>query len=166
MAHTGSIVNIPDAYSDPRFDPSTDAATGFTTGSILCVPVRVSREGPVIAVIQAVNGRNEPASGLPRLRPFDDTDVTGLTAFCSEVALALNRKSVEAAFYKVLQDTRNPQEHEVQVSMLSLYSDSATTARLHTEVCRASACLQLFCGRCSLRRRISKTCCSHLPCHG
>ena len=38
-AESGEIVNIKDAYADQRFDRSVDLATGFTTRSLLCIPI-------------------------------------------------------------------------------------------------------------------------------
>ncbi len=60
VAKTGEVVNIKDAYSDPRFDPSTDKKTGYRTRSVLCMPifepVRSQKTKPkILAVIQALN---------------------------------------------------------------------------------------------------------------
>src|SRR4029453_17179684 len=38
VAQTGEPLLVPDAYQDPRFDPSFDQRTGFRTQSILTVP--------------------------------------------------------------------------------------------------------------------------------
>ena len=57
-----SPVNIPDAYIDPRFDNSTDRKTGFTTKTILAVPI--VRHDRLIGVVEAVNKHGtEPFSG-------------------------------------------------------------------------------------------------------
>ncbi len=48
---------IDDAYSDPRFNPAVDRATGFRTRSILCVPV-VNRHGLAVGVVQVLNRRS------------------------------------------------------------------------------------------------------------
>ena len=40
VATTGEIVNIKDAYRDSRFNREVDLRTGYTTRTILCVPVR------------------------------------------------------------------------------------------------------------------------------
>ena len=47
------IVNIVDAYDDPRFNPDIDKKTGYKTKSILCMPI-VSKNG-VLGVVQMVN---------------------------------------------------------------------------------------------------------------
>lgn len=54
VASTGQILNIADAYTDPRFDPSTDRRTGYETRNILCMPVYNS-SGELIAVTQLIN---------------------------------------------------------------------------------------------------------------
>eukprot|EP00753_Platysulcus_tardus_P001084 PLAT11033.1.p2 GENE.PLAT11033.1~~PLAT11033.1.p2 ORF type:complete len:495 (+),score=270.36 PLAT11033.1:36-1520(+) len=54
VAMTGEVVNIPDCYSDARFDPSTDMKTGYKTRNMLCVPVR-DGEGRIVGVLQSLN---------------------------------------------------------------------------------------------------------------
>ncbi|XP_050665693.1 dual 3',5'-cyclic-AMP and -GMP phosphodiesterase 11-like isoform X2 [Leptidea sinapis] len=54
VATTGETVNIPDAYMDPRFDPSVDEGAGFKHNTILCMAIKNS-EGRIIGVIQLVN---------------------------------------------------------------------------------------------------------------
>lgn len=40
VAKTGQTLNIRDAYSDSRFNPDVDKDTGYTTKTILCLPIR------------------------------------------------------------------------------------------------------------------------------
>ncbi len=54
VASTGQPLNIPDAYKDPRFDPSTDKRTGYLTRNILCMPVFNSKN-ELIGVTQLIN---------------------------------------------------------------------------------------------------------------
>jgi sigma-B regulation protein RsbU (phosphoserine phosphatase) len=54
VAKTGEIVNIPDAYADPRFDPAVDKRTGFHTRNILTLPIR-NKAGKIIAALQLLN---------------------------------------------------------------------------------------------------------------
>lgn len=54
VATTGEVVNLPDAYADPRFDRSVDQALGYRTRSMLTVPMR-NRQGVIIGVLQVVN---------------------------------------------------------------------------------------------------------------
>lgn len=53
-ARTGRVINIPDAYSDPRFDPEVDKSTGYHTKNILCVPMQ-NRNGSVLGVFEVMN---------------------------------------------------------------------------------------------------------------
>lgn len=53
-ARTGRIINIPDAYADPRFDAEVDKVTGYRTNNILCVPM-TNRNGAVIGVFEVMN---------------------------------------------------------------------------------------------------------------
>ncbi len=54
VAKTGEIVNIPDAYTDPRFNPEVDQQTGFHTRNILCLPIR-NKAGKIVAALQLLN---------------------------------------------------------------------------------------------------------------
>jgi adenylate cyclase len=54
VASTGQAVNIPDAYRDPRFDPTTDRKTGYLTRNILCLPV-FNSANELIGVTQLIN---------------------------------------------------------------------------------------------------------------
>ena len=77
---TFQILNIPDAYEDPRFNPDVDKKTGYKTKSILCMPI-VSKDG-VIGVVQMVN----------RLKGdhFTDEDEGTFKLFAIYCALALH----------------------------------------------------------------------------
>jgi signal transduction histidine kinase len=54
VARTGKPLRIADPYSDPRFDPSVDARTGFRTKSLLVLPID-SRSRERLGVLQVVN---------------------------------------------------------------------------------------------------------------
>ena len=54
VASTGVALNIPDAYKDPRFDPTTDRKTGYFTRNILCLPV-FNSANELIGVTQLIN---------------------------------------------------------------------------------------------------------------
>jgi len=60
VAASGEKINIPDAYQDSRFDPTTDKRTGYHTRSILCLPVwepatSQQQQREVLGVIQVLN---------------------------------------------------------------------------------------------------------------
>jgi serine phosphatase RsbU (regulator of sigma subunit)/CRP-like cAMP-binding protein len=76
---TGDVINIPDAYLDPRFNPDFDKRTGYRTQSILCMPMR-NKDGKIIGVFQLLNKR----TGL-----FTEEDATFLDALSVHAALAI-----------------------------------------------------------------------------
>ncbi len=54
VAENDQMVNIADAYSDPRFDDSHDIQMGFKTRNLLCGPLK-NLQGEMVGVIQAIN---------------------------------------------------------------------------------------------------------------
>ena len=76
---SGETVNIPDAYSDSRFNQAVDKKTGYRTRSILCMQVK-NKAGKPIGVIQVLN----KAGG-----PFTEMDEKRLEAFSAQAAIAI-----------------------------------------------------------------------------
>jgi adenylate cyclase len=62
VAQSAEILNIEDAYSDPRFNQSFDQVTGFTTRSILTAPM-FNPQQRVIGVVQLLNKKGGPFTG-------------------------------------------------------------------------------------------------------
>jgi Nif-specific regulatory protein len=57
VAAEGAILNVSNPAEDPRFDATFDQKTGFTTRSMLAVPIRDS-SGEVIGVLQLLNAKH------------------------------------------------------------------------------------------------------------
>ena len=55
-------LNIPDAYTDDRFDTTMDKRTGYRTHQVLGVPVRNPVTGEAVGVLQ-VNNRTDVEEG-------------------------------------------------------------------------------------------------------
>lgn len=55
--NANTILNIPDAYDDERFNRSVDERTGFRTQSVISFPLHAS-DGELIGVAQVLNHRN------------------------------------------------------------------------------------------------------------
>lgn len=53
VAETGETLSVADAYADERFNRAIDEQTGYTTRSILCMPICI--RGQVIGVVQMIN---------------------------------------------------------------------------------------------------------------
>jgi sigma-B regulation protein RsbU (phosphoserine phosphatase) len=54
VAETGEIINVADAYSLPFFDRSFDQKFGYTTKSLLCLPIR-HHNNEIVGVLQLLN---------------------------------------------------------------------------------------------------------------
>jgi Nif-specific regulatory protein len=87
VARTGETVRVADASADPRFDPTIDKETGFTTRSILAVPIREEGRGPVRGVLQVLN----------RPQTFDEDDEKYLLALAMQIARALSLTTLRPA---------------------------------------------------------------------
>ena len=79
VASTGQALNIPDAYKDPRFDPSTDRRTGYETRNILCLPV-FNSANELIGVTQLINKQQGS---------FSNSDEEFMRAFNIQAGIAL-----------------------------------------------------------------------------
>ncbi len=54
VALTGETINIKEAYKDPRFNKEIDKKTGYTTKTILCMPMR-NLNHEIVGVFQVLN---------------------------------------------------------------------------------------------------------------
>lgn len=60
VARTGAPLRIDDPYSDPRFDATVDARTGYRTRSLLVLPIAPRGGGGRLGVLQVVNHQDGP----------------------------------------------------------------------------------------------------------
>ncbi len=79
VARTGEILNIKDAYADPRFNPDVDKKTGYKTRNLLTMPMH-NKKDEIIGVFQVLN-KNEGS--------FTENDVELLKAISSIAASAV-----------------------------------------------------------------------------
>jgi signal transduction histidine kinase len=96
VAKTGDIINIPDAYKDPRFNPEIDKKTGYKTRSILCMPIfeasnDLSKTRNIIGVLQILNKRN----GV-----FEKNDEELLASMASQIAISINNSNLYSQLEK------------------------------------------------------------------
>jgi HD-GYP domain-containing protein (c-di-GMP phosphodiesterase class II) len=59
VARTGTVLNIPEAYSDSRFNPEIDKQTGYRTCNMLTFPLR-NKLKEIIGVFQVLNKQEGP----------------------------------------------------------------------------------------------------------
>lgn len=94
VALIGETVNIPDVYSESRFDLSGtrrfDAETGYCTRSMLAIPLK-PRNGEVVGVLQLMNSI-DPESG--EIRAYPPEEIGYLEALASQAAIALDNRNL------------------------------------------------------------------------
>lgn len=136
VASTGETLNIPNAYEDPRFDPSTDKKTGYYTRNILCMPV-FNSTSDLIGVTQLINKRQGS---------FTSSDEEFMRAFNIQAGIALENAQL---FQNVLL------EKQYQKDMLQSLSDAVISTDMRGQIVTINdAALELL--GCPLRKPSGK----------
>jgi signal transduction histidine kinase len=124
VAQSGEVIRIEDAHNDPRWEGQRyDQTTGFTTRSILCLPIRTRER--IVGVVQVLNRRGGP---------FTDEDQQLLEALASMGAVAIeNARLYEnleekvqertAALTRTLAELRETQSQLVQSEKMAALGD-------------------------------------------
>ncbi|XP_014774802.2 cGMP-specific 3',5'-cyclic phosphodiesterase-like [Octopus bimaculoides] len=102
VAQSKCLLNIKDAYQDPRFLSDVDEKTGFRTKSILCMPILDSGDN-LLAVAQVMNKINEEY--------FNSEDENIFERFLSFCSISMNN----SAFFE-----NSLEEHERHKLLLKL----------------------------------------------
>jgi signal transduction histidine kinase len=89
VAQTRIVVNVVDAYADPRFNQDFDQQTGFRTRSVLCMPLSGSHQ-ELIGVIQVLNKKTRAG--------FDREDESLLEGLNAHISVALERAQLVEAY--------------------------------------------------------------------
>uniref|UniRef100_A0A1I7VY04 PDEase domain-containing protein n=1 Tax=Loa loa TaxID=7209 RepID=A0A1I7VY04_LOALO len=105
VAMTGQVLNIENAYEDPRFNKEIDQKTGYKTRNILCMPIFIRKS--VIGVVQMIN----KAGG-----PFTKQDQNSFETFAVYCGLALHH----AKLYNQIK--RSEQKYRVALEVLAYHS--------------------------------------------
>ncbi len=120
VGKTGEIINIADAYLDPRFNPEIDKKTGYRTRSILCVPMR-NMQGELIGAIQVLNKK----SGH-----FSADDEALLAALTSQAAVAIENADLD----RKLNELNQSLEEKVQERTAELVRANERLSVLNKEL--------------------------------
>lgn len=115
VASTGKALNIPDAYTDPRFDPSIDQKTGYVTRNILCLPV-FNSSNELIGVTQLINKQQGS---------FTSSDEEFMRAFNIQAGIALENARL---FESVLL------ERQYQKDILQSLSDAVISTDMQGQI--------------------------------
>ncbi len=108
-ARTRSVINVPDCYADPRFNPEADRQTGYRTRCLLAVPL-VGDDGSLVGVLQILN----KATGA-----FDGDDEWTATTLAAQCAVAIRRAQMtEQIVAKEKLDRELDLAREIQIGLL------------------------------------------------
>ena len=109
VAATGEVLNIPDAYADPRFKREFDQQTGFRTRSILTAPM-FNPQQKVIGVVQLLNKKG----GV-----FTSRDERVLAAMASQAAISIeNARLYQQELQQQIINRELQTAHSIQASFL------------------------------------------------
>ncbi|MFC1828151.1 HD domain-containing phosphohydrolase [Thermodesulfobacteriota bacterium] len=91
VATTGELLNLPDVYqisaaAPYQFGKKYDEESGYTTGSVITVPLITAR-GDILGILQIINAQDAEN----RVIPFTDKDEKLMLHFGSTAAVALER---------------------------------------------------------------------------
>lgn len=131
MAEGGDIINIMDAYSDPRFSDAADKATGYRTTTILCVPIRAP-DNTIVGVLQAINKKDAI---------FGPTDENVINMLATQAGIALQNanlfKNSEVARdkFRSLLDIIRAMQGEMGVNSLIFTITQRTTRVVDADRC-------------------------------
>ncbi len=127
VAKDGKVIDIPDAYSDDRFDQSFDARLGFRTNDIYCMPARNSA-GALVGVLQLLN----------RSRELTADDKGFLADISVHIGIAVENAARHA---RILEDKRIEQQLELSREIMLIKSVRTTRLLLGALRFRCPLCL-------------------------
>jgi signal transduction histidine kinase/putative methionine-R-sulfoxide reductase with GAF domain len=131
VAQTSKTLLVNDPYSDPRFNPELDQASGYRTRSILAVPMK-NHLGRTIGVIQVLNKKSGP---------FSDHDAIILAALSTQAAIAIDNSRL---FLSVTQ--KNTELLEIKEQLEHRVRDLKLLFDLESAMGRATSLDDLFTG--------------------
>jgi signal transduction histidine kinase len=110
----GEAVLVPDTSQDTRWFGGFDENTGFTTRSILCVPLQA--KGQTIGAIEAINKERGP---------FDEEDLRLLTSMAAPAATAIENAKLYEALRQGMRKLEETQAQLVQSAKLAAVGELA-----------------------------------------
>ncbi len=124
-ARSRQLINVPDCYADPRFDPGVDKASGYHTRCMLTLPL-IDHKDVLVGVMQVLNKKG----GV-----FDADDEVLASALAAQCAVALQRVRMTGALIEG-EKMRQALEMAREVQMSTLPATMPTLSGY--DVCGAS----------------------------
>lgn len=118
VASTGELLNIADAYNDPRFNPQIDLSSDFRTKSILCVPITIHHE--IIGVLSALNKEDSDNNIIP----FNEQDEKMIEYLATNAGIAIKKAQL---YHQAVRAQRNS---EAILSIVRARSSDSTVEEI------------------------------------
>jgi GAF domain-containing protein len=102
---TGKLVNVQDAYNDPRFNPDVDKNSGFTTRTLLCAPITLNDE--VVGVLTALNKKHsetEDGKETGEVATFSPMDESVIKYLAANAGIAIKKAQL---YHQAIRSQRN-----------------------------------------------------------
>ncbi len=156
VARTGDVLNIPDAYADPRFNQAVDKKTGYYTQNILTFPMR-NKLGEIIGVFQVLNKFDGPFTKQDE-QLLDTISVIAATQIENAQLYEEQRKTWDS-FVRTLASTIDARDPLTagHSNRIALYSDELAKilnlSAKHRELIRYAALLHDY-GKIAIREAV------------
>lgn len=124
VVKTGETINITDAYSDGRFNKEIDMQTGYTTKTILCMPIKNLNQ-EIIGAFQVLNKVN----GV-----FNEEDEDLLVAIGSSAGIALENAQLFKTQQEMFQEQKQVFDSFIDTLAASIDARDKITAGHSTRV--------------------------------
>ncbi|MDI6802871.1 MAG: GAF domain-containing sensor histidine kinase [Bacteroidota bacterium] len=121
VTETGTTINISDAYKDKRFNPEIDKQTGYTTKSILCMPLK-NKNGKILGVFQLLN---------KKIGNFTEEDEDYINAFSIHASLAIENTNMAQ---QMVQSERLSTVGRMANTIIHDIKNPMATMRLYTQL--------------------------------
>lgn len=106
VIESGKPLVVEDVQKESRFSDRFDSETGFTTTSLICVPLIIRKK--TIGALQVINKKNEG--------PFTGDDLELLTALAQQIAVAIDN----AKLYQRLEENFKLTARELKIAQQKL----------------------------------------------
>ena len=114
VIQSGKPMMVEDVLKEPIFSDRFDRETGFTTQSLICVPLTI--RGKTTGAIQVINKKNG--------HPFTEEDSELLTALAQQIAVALDN----AKLYQRLEENFQLTTEELKITQQKLIRSERSAA--------------------------------------
>jgi len=145
-AESGAEVKIGDCQSDPRFDKKHDRKTGYTTRTVLCVPIK-NNVGQVLGVVQMINKTTQrrlstvsnpdavDPESLKNFTEFTEDDARKIRNVCSKATAAIEKAQMFAKLQLIMDATNKINASSADLDVLVARTMSAARRLLKADRC-------------------------------